>query len=125
MTDAIVAPLAGAGIEISPSRASPRGLIVAPLAGAWIEIPRPASADRWRCRSLPSRECGLKCTVRGVPAAVSPPSRQALYAGTPIRAAFASDPLPTSHTGFRWGWWYPRNNCWCATFRVQGQRYFK
>lgn len=51
--------------------------------------------------------------------------QNALFAGTRISAAFASDPLPTSTTGFRWVRWYPRNNCWCATFRIQGQRYFK
>lgn len=51
--------------------------------------------------------------------------QNALYDGTQIKAAYATDPLPTSKTGFRWVRWYPRNNCWCATFRIQGKRYFK
>ena len=51
--------------------------------------------------------------------------QNALFAGTQIKAAYATEPLPTSKTGFRWVRWYPRNNCWCATYRIQGQRYFR
>ncbi len=55
-----VAPLAGAWIEIAPSRTCRRTASVAPLAGAWIEIQR---MDHWTpsaVLSLPSRERGLK-----------------------------------------------------------------
>ena len=52
-------------------------------------------------------------------------SAKSMYNGAKIAAAFAEKPLPTSKTGFRWVRWYPRNHCWCATFRVAGERYFK
>ena len=55
----IVAPLAGAWIEISAFRGSRLSIAVAPLAGAWIEM----AAKRQKMRpfgSLPSRERGLK-----------------------------------------------------------------
>ena len=48
-----------------------------------------------------------------------------IYEGARIGAAHATEPLPTNTTGYRWVRWYPRNNCWCATFTIQGQRYFK
>ena len=56
----IVAPLAGAWIEIVLRPAAHRSLKVAPLAGAWIEILLTAGIIAgWR-RSLPLRERGLK-----------------------------------------------------------------
>lgn len=45
--------------------------------------------------------------------------------GASVSAAMATEPLPTSRTGYRWVRWYPRNRCYCATFRVAGVRYFK
>ena len=55
-----VAPLAGAWIEMSAMPGLMMTMIVAPLAGAWIEM-RYAGFCRCRaCRSLPSRERGLK-----------------------------------------------------------------
>ena len=55
-----VAPLAGAWIEIEEPTAEWRNKLVAPLAGAWIEI---FYYQYWRevlFESLPSRERGLK-----------------------------------------------------------------
>ena len=74
----IVAPFAGAWIEILGLTLEKFGDRVAPFAGAWIEI-----FSRWRqdvhdLPSLPSRERGLKssgtCTSRPVPASL--PSRE-------------------------------------------------
>ncbi len=74
----VVAPLAGAWIEISIYGRPFRKMLVAPLAGAWIEI------EEWRATllkatpSLPSRERGLKYRnnqTTPVPAA-SLPSRE-------------------------------------------------
>ena len=60
----MVAPLAGAWIEIgimsSPAQDSP----VAPLAGAWIEIIDTSKNWARRKSSLPSRERGLKYRIR-------------------------------------------------------------
>lgn len=74
------------------------------------------------------RDCG--CTARAetnerLRNQAADASSRSMYNGAKIAAAFAEKPLPTSTTGFRWVRWYPRNNCWCATFRVAGQRYFK
>ena len=58
--NALVAPLAGAWIEIPmaiPASAHP---VVAPLAGAWIEIIVNTSIYHMSHKSLPSRERGLK-----------------------------------------------------------------
>ena len=55
----MVAPLAGAWIEIPLEVSTPKTLYVAPLAGAWIEI-RFSGSDRAFALSLPSRERGLK-----------------------------------------------------------------
>ncbi len=55
----IVAPLAGAWIEIERTERHPEQLVVAPLAGAWIEIPNDVPMDG-NIASLPSRERGLK-----------------------------------------------------------------
>ena len=55
----IVAPLAGAWIEISRCIFRNTRHIVAPLAGAWIEI-RCIELPHIRMWSLPSRERGLK-----------------------------------------------------------------
>ena len=54
-----VAPLAGAWIEMKWPLLLPPYLQVAPLAGAWIEICA-AYASRETYSSLPSRERGLK-----------------------------------------------------------------
>ena len=56
----VVAPLAGAWIEIQRYRYRKKWRFVAPLAGAWIEIVVSATA-LWNGLSLPSRERGLKC----------------------------------------------------------------
>ena len=55
----LVAPLAGAWIEISGSLRVMPIYTVAPLAGAWIEIKYHKAAGNGG-RSLPSRERGLK-----------------------------------------------------------------
>ena len=55
----LVAPLAGAWIEISKQGRNLKYYIVAPLAGAWIEI-RCIELPHIRMWSLPSRERGLK-----------------------------------------------------------------
>ena len=56
----MVAPLAGAWIEIEKEHTRIDGTQeVAPLAGAWIEIPIPLDKSHL-LKSLPSRERGLK-----------------------------------------------------------------
>ena len=55
----LVAPLAGAWIEISPALYTSTAANVAPLAGAWIEIVT-WSTPVLSGVSLPSRERGLK-----------------------------------------------------------------
>ena len=63
LTVILVAPFAGAWIEIRvPERLPPR-FRVAPFAGAWIEIGQKA-VNRQKMQSLPSRERGLKFTLR-------------------------------------------------------------
>ena len=57
-----VAPLAGAWIEILSAVIQYCRLPVAPLAGAWIEI-RPEQEITCTARSLPLRERGLKSAV--------------------------------------------------------------
>ena len=59
----LVAPLAGAWIEISERRRQTVPIIVAPLAGAWIEICRVRQNARYPA-SLPSRERGLKFNLK-------------------------------------------------------------
>ena len=56
---ALVAPLAGAWIEMRNENCDVYIFLVAPLAGAWIEI-RPLRTEQLSIRSLPSRERGLK-----------------------------------------------------------------
>ena len=56
----MVAPLAGAWIEIFHNAAQNPESNVAPLAGAWIEIALEAVWDAACAASLPSRERGLK-----------------------------------------------------------------
>ena len=56
----VVAPLAGAWIEILDSYINDLTYDVAPLAGAWIEIEEPTAKWRDALESLPSRERGLK-----------------------------------------------------------------
>ena len=56
----IVAPLAGAWIEISQLSQFMDQNNVAPLAGAWIEIYRTEESPHHQETSLPSRERGLK-----------------------------------------------------------------
>ena len=56
----VVAPLAGAWIEIQRSVQTEAAHPVAPLAGAWIEIPVSLLAITSALPSLPSRERGLK-----------------------------------------------------------------
>ena len=62
----MVAPFAGAWIEIMQK--SCIGIIgyVAPFAGAWIEIFSSARMPYVCPESLPSRERGLKCLMRNV-----------------------------------------------------------
>ena len=61
-TNIIVAPFAGAWIEIHSWEKSTIVHLVAPFAGAWIEILRSGSYKNRR-PSLPSRERGLKYTL--------------------------------------------------------------
>ena len=56
----MVAPLAGAWIEIETSKIEVDGTVVAPLAGAWIEISRRGGNVNAESSSLPLRERGLK-----------------------------------------------------------------
>ena len=58
-TDSIVAPFAGAWIEIEILANIDFKPLVAPFAGAWIEIINPLSSIPL-ISSLPSRERGLK-----------------------------------------------------------------
>ena len=58
----LVAPLAGAWIEIDWKEAENRKEDVAPLAGAWIEIIIYKSKNG-EFKSLPSRERGLKLSI--------------------------------------------------------------
>ena len=60
----MVAPFAGAWIEILAPAAPPNCTKVAPFAGAWIEIFYAEMPYRAAKRSLPSRERGLKSPVR-------------------------------------------------------------
>ena len=61
-TAANVAPLAGAWIEIAALFFTAVPIPVAPLAGAWIEIP--VNCSLWLTKSsLPSRERGLKSVL--------------------------------------------------------------
>ena len=55
----IVAPFAGAWIEIAIDILADPGTLVAPFAGAWIEIKWNYPVN-WDAVSLPSRERGLK-----------------------------------------------------------------
>ena len=55
----VVAPLAGAWIEIGKTMLLWHQKLVAPLAGAWIEMQR-ITVQRASIWSLPSRERGLK-----------------------------------------------------------------
>ena len=61
-TAANVAPLAGAWIEIAALFFTAVPIPVAPLAGAWIEMPLSGSTPS-SFASLPSRERGLKCCM--------------------------------------------------------------
>ena len=56
---AVVAPLAGAWIEINFRPRKRRKYVVAPLAGAWIEMPASQAITR-ASMSRPSRARGLK-----------------------------------------------------------------
>ena len=60
----IVAPLAGAWIEIFLLHSKQPFLLVAPLAGAWIEIDK-FGIGKLHLESLPSRERGLKYCKNG------------------------------------------------------------
>ena len=60
-SDAVVAPFAGAWIEIILLLPGQDILNVAPFAGAWIEILLISYTQLNRVESLPSRERGLKC----------------------------------------------------------------
>ena len=62
-----VAPHAGAWIEISIDTAFSNSEIVAPHAGAWIEIVLAVCACFKAVSSLPMRERGLKCECAGRP----------------------------------------------------------
>ena len=55
-----VAPFAGAWIEIAEGMEQTGQRFVAPFAGAWIEISVSYSKSHQMPRSLPSRERGLK-----------------------------------------------------------------
>ena len=55
-----VAPFAGAWIEMGTLIVTPSKTYVAPFAGAWIEISTEIRLIPWSMLSLPSRERGLK-----------------------------------------------------------------
>ena len=59
----LVAPLAGAWIEMRKPKGGIKTTGVAPLAGAWIEMTRRYGGLPDRDASLPSRERGLKSCV--------------------------------------------------------------
>ncbi len=61
-TPDIVAPFAGAWIEIATSLSLCNICCVAPFAGAWIEINKRGNRFT-QGESLPSRERGLKCCI--------------------------------------------------------------
>ena len=61
---AIVAPLAGAWIEIDKIENGGLSITVAPLAGAWIEINERSYLFSKRGPSLPLRERGLKYVTK-------------------------------------------------------------
>ena len=75
----MVAPLAGAWIEIPGIASQPISKVVAPLAGAWIEIWQYTSKSTALNTSRPSRARGLKCAgIFRVPySLMSRPSRGA------------------------------------------------
>ena len=78
LTPDLVAPLAGAWIEILSSLSFLFYGIVAPLAGAWIEIAAGATLSGIQVRSLPLRERGLKlsCSRQSISCVVSLPLRE-------------------------------------------------
>ena len=57
----LVAPFAGAWIEIIKRIVDEQPTVVAPFAGAWIEIGLDRAEIAEKLQSLPSRERGLKC----------------------------------------------------------------
>jgi len=77
-SDDAVTPLAGVWIEIGSRERRKRGRAVTPLAGVWIEIGPVVDSPGSGRRSLPSRECGLKCAGAGPdhPGNLSLPSRE-------------------------------------------------
>ena len=60
MRKRLVTPYAGVWIEISIKALAAYTGIVTPYAGVWIEINNYEAID-CSIRSLPTRECGLKC----------------------------------------------------------------
>ena len=62
LLDNVVAPHAGAWIEIKENEAQGAKYAVAPHAGAWIEIPHRAAHNK-ASRSRPTRARGLKFSV--------------------------------------------------------------
>ena len=74
----LVAPFAGAWIEIPLVVYTSPAFAVAPFAGAWIEISLDRLSQGFGSMSLPSRERGLKLGNNGNPngATVSLPSRE-------------------------------------------------
>ena len=58
-----VTPCAGVWIEIFSSAVTLVSRLVTPCAGVWIEISEEAEAEAENSRSLPVRECGLKCLL--------------------------------------------------------------
>ena len=63
MQEAMVAPLAGAWIEMGGLAPEAADIVVAPLAGAWIEIETGTELYSKPIWSLPSRERGLKFSI--------------------------------------------------------------
>ena len=60
LKEALVTPFAGVWIEIQITQKKRNMCHVTPFAGVWIEIAIRTIFDSKCCRSLPSRECGLK-----------------------------------------------------------------
>src|SRR5699024_7197108 len=97
---ALVAPRAGAWIEIFPLFAAAPLRRVAPRAGAWIEIFLRGLRSYGRRSSLPVRERGLKCRSPGAPWAVR----------------FRS--LPVRERGLKWQQVHPHRRRRCVAPRA-------
>ena len=101
----LVAPFAGAWIEIAREQPDKYFGSVAPFAGAWIEM-RKRCSPRYQSRSLPSRERGLKCRRNGESARRIPslPSRERglKLHRQPVRSCLRIKSLPSRERGLKY-----------------------